>query len=84
MFYLVCLEISSVKVNSHVANSVHCEPLADLTINKPDEFNGYPELMRKLCSDLFESDEGGPSISIPSQVSIAAPLRRHSSYTCNC
>jgi transcription initiation factor TFIID subunit 2 len=44
-----------------------------LTINKPDEFNGYPELKRKLYSALSESDEGELSIAIPSQVSIAAP-----------
>jgi transcription initiation factor TFIID subunit 2 len=44
-----------------------------LTINKPDEFNGYPELKRRLYSALSESDEGELSIAMPWQLSIAAP-----------
>lgn len=43
-----------------------------MTVSKPEEFNGYPELKRKLYSALSESDEGELSIGIPPQVTIEA------------
>jgi transcription initiation factor TFIID subunit 2 len=67
---LTLAEILNVKVNSHVASFLHHDPLTNLTISKPDDFRGYPELKRKLYSALSESDEGELSIAIPSQVSI--------------
>lgn len=66
-------KILGVKVNTHTADFVHYDPLAHVTINKPDEFNSYPELKRKIYSALSESDEGELSIAIPSQVSVIAP-----------
>lgn len=45
--YLVSLEISTVKVNSHIANFVYCDPPAHS--NKLDKFNGYPEHEALFC-----------------------------------
>jgi transcription initiation factor TFIID subunit 2 len=64
------IEILSAKVNGHAANFVYFDPLANLGVSKPEEFNQYPELKRKLYSALSESDEGELSIGIPDQVSV--------------
>jgi transcription initiation factor TFIID subunit 2 len=64
------IEILSAKVNGHAANFVYFDPLANLGVSKPEEFNQYPELKRKLYSALSESDEGELSIGFPDQVSV--------------
>ncbi|KAG9024969.1 hypothetical protein FS842_005369, partial [Serendipita sp. 407] len=63
-------KISSIKIDGHTAGFLHHDPLSNLTVSKPDEFNVYPELKRRLYSALSESDEGELSIAIPSQVPI--------------
>ena len=63
-------EITAVKVAGHVADFVHYDPLANLTISKPDDFHTYPELKRRLYSAISDGEEGELSIVIPPQVAV--------------
>lgn len=67
------LEITSVRVNGYVAEYFHQDPLGNLTVSKPEDFNVYPELKRKLYSALAESEEGELSIAIPPTVQYIKP-----------
>ncbi|KAG9000448.1 hypothetical protein FRB94_005418 [Tulasnella sp. JGI-2019a] len=61
-------EVTKVTVASQLADYVHYDPLAQVTVANPTDVHVYPEIKRKIYSALSDGDEGELSIGMPAEV----------------
>ncbi|KAG8886099.1 hypothetical protein FRB98_001473 [Tulasnella sp. 332] len=61
-------EVTKVTVQSQLADYVHYDPVAHISVANPTDVHIYPEIKRRIYSALSEGDEGELSIGLPAEV----------------